>query len=279
MATSPPGHGDRLLDAEPKGGGHGHDFVPAGPTHGLGYEPDRFAVKTILVVPVAVIGTAFGAFVVTWIVFASVFDPRKNNPPAEVAVAAERNAAPLNDRFARISSSDAKADVQQPRLEGLQKTQVYYRDGNPENKDPNNIISAEFITTQPAGQGNSPRFHADDLRPDRWAELNSYGLDKQTGVARVPVDKAMEMAVGAGLLPAQPGAKRLDIDPNPDRPKESNAGHGRSPEPSNPAPSAKKGPDEKKEPEKKAPEKKAPEKKAPEDKKEPEKKGPDAEKK
>jgi hypothetical protein len=46
----------------------------------------------------------------------------------------------------------------------------------------------------------------------------------------------------------------MDIEPNPDRPKESNAGHGRSPEPT---PSAKKGPDDKKEDKKEA-DKKAP---------------------
>ena len=252
MGTNPP-PGAPIHDPVPTGP-HGEeiagDFVPAGPTHDLGYEPDKFGLKTILVVPAAVIGTAFAAFVITWIVFAAVFDPRKNNPPAEIPAGAAQNAEPLNERFERISSSDPKAEVQQPRLEGLRKAQVYYRDGNPENKDPNNVISSEFITTQPTREGNSPKFHIDDLRPDRQRELTSYGLDKQTGLARVPVDKAIELAVGGGLLPAQPGARRLDIEPSPDRPKESNAGRGRSPEP------AKKGPDEKKAEEKKEPEKK-----------------------
>jgi hypothetical protein len=274
MATSPLRGDENVSEPRPAAGhGHGHaesDVALAGPAHDLPYEPDQFAVKTILTVPIAVIATAFAAFVITWIVFATVFDPRKNNPEPTMAAAAKQNAANLNERFGRISSTDSKAEVQQPRLEGLQKTQVYYRDGNPENKDPSNVISSEFSTTQPTREGNSPRFHMDDLRPDRVKELNSYGIvDKQTGQARMPVDKAIELAVGGGLLPAQPGARRLDIEPNPDRPKESNAGHGRSPEPSNPAPSAKKGPEEKKEPEKKGPE----------DKKEPEKKGLNAEKK
>lgn len=274
MGTNTP-PGERLLDAEPTpaGHGHGHDFAPAGPTHGLGYEPDKFAVKTILVVPIAVLGTAFAAFVITWIIFASIFDPRKNNPPAEIPAAAERNAANLNERFGHISSTDPKAEVQQPRLEGLQKAQVYYKDGNPENKDPSNVITAEVITTQPAAEGNAPRYHMDDLRADRVKELTTFGVDKQTGMARVPVARAMEMAVAGGLLPAQPGARPLDIEPSPDRPRESNAGRGRTPEPATPHPGAKKGPDEKKEPEKKAEEKKAEGKKAPEDKKEPEKKG------
>jgi hypothetical protein len=138
------------------------------------------------------------------------------------------------------------------------------------------VVVSEFITTQPTRDGNSPRLHAEDLRPDRVKELNTYGVvDKQTGQTRMPVQKAMEVAVGSGLLPAQPGARPLDIEPNPDRPKESNAGRGRSPEPSNSTPSAKKGPDEKKG----AEEKKAEDKKGPEDKKEPDKKGLNAEKK
>jgi hypothetical protein len=251
MATSPPG-GDRLLDPEPKpAGGHGHghaesDVVLSGPTHGLGYEPDQFAVKTILVVPAAVIGTAILAFIITWIAFAYAFDPRKNNPPGEVKVAGERSAAPLSDRFARISSTDPDAEVQQPRLEGLQKTQVYYRDGNPENKDPSNLITSEMITTQPTREGNSERLHAEDLRPDRIRVLSTYGEDKQAGTTRVPVDQAIKLAVAGDLLPAQPGAGPLDVAPNWDRPKESNAGHGRAPEPTNSAPPAKKDSKEKK---------------------------------
>ena len=255
MATSPMRGDENVSEPRPETGyGHGHaesDVAPAGPTHDLPYEPDQFAVKTILTVPIAVIGTAFGAFVITWIVFATIFDPRKYNPEPTMAAGAKENAAPLNERFGRISSSDPKAEVQQPRLEGLQKTQVYYKDGNPENKNPSNMVVSEYITTQPTREGNSPRFHIDDLRPDRVKELNSYGVvDKQTGQARMPVGKAMEVAVGSGLLPAQPGARPLDIEPNPDRPKESNAGRGRSPEPTL---SAKKSPEDKKEPEKKGP--------------------------
>ena len=264
MATSHPHGSENLINPEPKapgGYGHGHnesDVVLTGPTHGLAYEPDQFAVKTILVVPAAVIATAFVAFVVTWIAFATIFDPRKNNPEATIRVAEERNGAPMNERFGRISSTDPNAEVPQPRLEGLQQKQVYYKDGNPENKDPSNLITSEYITTQPTARGNSPRIHAEDLLPGKVRELTTYGQNPETGVARMPVDKAIELAAGGGLLQAQPGARPLDLEPAPDRPKESNGGHGRTPEPTSPAPSAKKGPDDKKEPEKKEAEKKAP---------------------
>jgi hypothetical protein len=259
MATNLRGDENLSEPPRPEGHGHGHaetDIVLAGPTHDLSYEPDQFAVRTILVVPVAVIATAFAAFVITWLVFAYVFDPRKNNPEPLMQTAADQNAAPLNDRVGRISSTDPHAEVQQPRLEGIQKKQVYYKDGNPDNKSPSNVISSEFITTQPTREGNSPRLHAEDLWADRVPELNSFGQDKQTGAPRMPVDQAIKMAVGGGLLPAQPGARPLDIDPDWDRPKESNAGHGRAPTANNPAPSAKAGPDEKKKdpgPDKKGP--------------------------
>jgi hypothetical protein len=251
MATNPPGPGHERVNPEPsrpEGHGHGHgesDIVLAGPTHDLAYEPDEFAVRTILTVPAAVIGTAFVAFVITWIVFAYVFDPRKNNPEPEMQTAADRNAAPLDERFGRISSTDPNAEVQQPRLEGLDRRQVYAQDGDANNKDLGNLITSEMITTQPTREGNSPRVHAEDLMPSKVRELSTFGQDKN-GTVRMPVDQAIKMAVGGGLLPAQPGARPLDIDPDWDRPKDSNAGHGKIPASSNPAPSAKKGADDKK---------------------------------
>lgn len=242
-------------------GGHGHEeFVLAGPTHNYEYEPDQFAVKTILAVPVAVIITAFIAFGITWALFSNIFDPRIQDPP-DNAVAAARNNAPQNDRFGRISSTDPNAEVQQPRLEGLQKTEVYARDGNKENAEGRNLITSQMSTTQPTKEGNSPRYHADDLRPDRVKPLNVNGPDAASGTTKLPVDEAIKLLVEAKLLPAQEGACRLDIDANWDRPKESNGGNAKMPQPNKPA--APKKADEKKAPEAKEGEKKGaePEKK------------------
>jgi hypothetical protein len=256
--------------SEPEGqhGGHG-EFVLAGPTHNYEYEPDKFAVKTILAVPVAVIITGLLAFVTTWLLFTNIFDPKIQDAP-ENQLAANRNDVSLNERFGRISSTDPNAEVQQPRLEGLEKTQVYPRDGNPDNKDPNNLITSEMSTTQRTKEGNSPQYHAEELRPGRIKELNSSRTDPQTGVTRVPVDEAMKLLVDGKLLPAQEGALRLDVELDWDRPKESNGGRAKPPEPTKPA-AAKK--DEKKDPNGKETEKKEPEKK------EPEKKGGEPEKK
>src|SRR5262245_15389124 len=230
-------------------GTHDGEFVPAGPTHDAGYEPDKFSVKTILAVPATVIVTGIIAFVVTWLLFSNIFDPKINNPAVENPAAAKRNSEPLNERLARISSSDPKAEFQQPRLEGMKQTETYKRDNGPD-------ITAEQTTTKPKAEGNPPLYHADDLRPERIKELSTYGEDKQAGTARIPVDKAIEMAVSGKLLPQADGARPLDILADGNRPKESNGGHGRVPEPA----AAKKEPDkknaEKKEAEKKEPEKK-----------------------
>jgi len=229
--------------------GHGGEFVPVGPTHDAAYEPDKFAVKTILAVPAAVIVTGILAFVTTWLLFSNIFDPKINNPEPESKAAAEKNNAPLNDRLARISSDDPNAEVMQPRIEGMQRTKIYKQDGGPD-------ITAEMTTTQPLTEGNPPRLHAEDLRPERIRELSTYGEEKsaETTRVRIPVDKAIEIAISGKLLPHAQGALPLPIDAAPDRPKESNSGHGRTPGPTPATP--------KKEPDKKEPDKKGePEKK------------------
>lgn len=237
--------------------GHGGEFVPAGPTHDLAYEPDKFAVKTILVVPGVVIATMAVAFIITNVIFGAFFAPKKFEPQPASEAGAVANAAQMNDRFDRISSTNPKADVLQPRLEGIQKRQVY---GGGDDKK----VTPEMISTQPSKDGNSPRYHAEDLRPDRVPATAKPAPDPQTGAARLPVGRVIELAgdptnaAWAGALPAQPGALPLALDPNHDRPKESNGGNGRWPAATVPAPKpeAKKGGAAEKEPDKKEPDKK-----------------------
>ena len=238
--------------------GHGGEFTPSGPTHDLGYEPDKFAVKTILVVPAVVIVTMVVVFVITTLIFGAFFAPKGIVIEAQSEAGAKENAAPLNERVERISSTDPKARVLQPRLEGMQKRQIYYKDGNPKNTDPSNIITVEMITTQPTKDGNPPRYHAEDLRPDRVAATSKGSTDPQSGAVRVPVDEAIRKASDpanadwAKALPSREGALPLDLEPDWDRPKESNGGNARHPAPPKPAAPKKDG----KEPEKKEPEKK-----------------------
>jgi len=198
---------------------HGSEpFVPQGPTHNKGYEPDQFGVKTILAVPAAVVITALIAFVITWVLFANLFDPRNDNPAAIVPEAGKRNAVSLNERLARISSTDPTAEVNAPRLEGMKQTEVIYRDGNPENKDVNNRITAEMSPTKPLAKGNPPQYHAEDLRADRSPVLTTGGPG-EGGVTRITIDQAIEKL-------AAPGPTRTA---DWDYPKESNGGTGSKP--------------------------------------------------
>jgi hypothetical protein len=183
------------------------------------------------------------AFVVTELIFGNIFGPNAVEVKPTVPAGAERNAAPLNDRFARIDSSDPKAEFLQPRLEGIQQKKNSYKDGNPENKDPSNMITPEMVPSQPTAKGNPPRYHSDDLRPE-----NVPAVAHPSTAGAVPVDKAIELAsdpknaAWAKALQAAPGAEKLKDEW--DRPKESNGGNSRWPAPAQP----------KKEPAKKEPE-------------------------
>ncbi len=150
-----------------------------------GHEPDAFAVKPIIGVPVAV-GAAFVlAFVVTSLVF-GYFMTRADDPMAH-PIASERSKAETNDRLARIESEKTTGtkEVDQPRLEGLQQ-----------------LTNNGATTTQtPIGPGNSPYYHPEDL----WA-ANVPGLHrtewvgKDKKVARIPIDEAMKMLAAPGKL-------------------------------------------------------------------------------
>jgi hypothetical protein len=211
---------------------HGGEFVPTGPTHDLGYEPDKFAVKTILAVPGAVLATILIVYVVTTLIFGEFFKPERPVITPESSMAEVRTGAPIDDRLGRISSSDPNAETLQPRLEGLQRRQIYGKDGNPD------AVTPEMITTQPRKEGNSPRYHADDLRPERVPAVSTETKDPQTGALRsIPVDRAIDLvtdpknAAWAKALPAREGALPFDLDPHWDRPKESNGGNSRWPAP------------------------------------------------
>lgn len=179
---------------------HGHgEFVPAGPTHDLPYEPDKFGVKTILAVPAAVVITGLVAFTLTWVLFANIFDPKF------------RERQPVDDRLPRISSTDPKAAVENPRLEGLQRREKYDAGGM-------YPVTDEIITTQPAKDGNSQRFKHSDLWPENVKVLHEKGGEK------VPIDQAMRDLVNGGLLKTRAGAAPVEVPAPWDRPKESNGG-------------------------------------------------------
>lgn len=194
---------------------HGEGPAVQGPIHGLPYEPDEFGVKPILMVPFAVIATGIVAFIVTTLIFDQIFDPKENKEPSKFPEAAIRNSAPLNERMARISSTDPKAEVNAPRLEWLRITKDVER--------PNGVtVTAEMTSGLPKVEGNSPEYHPEDLRANRQPGLNQYAKTK-TGQTVIPIDKAMEL-ISSGLIGSQPNATASSIQPDWDRPKESNGG-------------------------------------------------------
>lgn len=234
MATSH-GHHDPVPT-----GPHGEEvagsYVPSGPTHEFGYEPDKVGLKTILAVPAAVIVTGAICFLITTLLFSNVFAPGASEVPATFPGAAAQNAAPLDERLGRISSDDPTAPVNQPRLEGLQKREVHYKDGNPANQARSNLITPEMITTKPTDTGNPPMYHAEDLRPANVPAVSTAAVDPQTGaVARIPVGQAIKLVTDpankqwAGVLPVTAGA--LSLDDYVSVPKESNGGNPRWPFP------------------------------------------------
>lgn len=195
---------------------HSEQFTIQGPTHKLPYEPDKFSVKPILMVPFAVVATGIGAFIITTLIFDNIFDPAEKEA-STFQEAAERGRAPLNDRMARISSTDPKAEVNAPRLEWVRQTEPVM------SEDKKTVmVTSEWTTTLPKKTGNSPEYHPEDLRADRQPGLTGYVKSKD-GLTKIPVDKAMDLIVG-GLVGVQPNAKPLPINPDWDRPKESNAG-------------------------------------------------------
>lgn len=210
---------------------HGDQFTVHGPTHNLPYEPDKFSVKPILMVPFAVIATGIVAFMITTLIFDNIFDPAEHEP-STFPDAAERGRAPLNERLARISSTDPNAEVNAPRLEGMKQTEIVLAE------DKKTVMAtSEWTTTLPKKEGNPPWYHAEDLRADRQAGLTKYDKTK-AGLTTIPIDKAMDLIAG-GVVESGKDAKPLPLFADWDRPKESNGGH-RAVEPDVKKPAAKK---------------------------------------
>lgn len=197
---------------------HGSQLTVQGPTHKMPYEPDSFSVKPILMVPFVVIATGIGAFIITTLIFDEIFDPAVKDPSTFVQAAERNKDASLNDRMARISSTDPKAEVNAPRLEWVRITKNVM---SPDGKTV--VVNSEMTPGIPTKDGNSPEYHPEDLRANRQPGLNAYAKG-QDGSVKIPVDKAMDYISG-GLIGVQPSAKPLPVNPEWDRPKESNGGH------------------------------------------------------
>jgi len=173
----------------------------------LGYEPDGYHALSVVSVPVLVIVFFLLAFGTTTVIFYFVNKTMSSDPSAH-PMAAERNAAPLNDRLKRIGNG---SETDQPRLEPLRT-----RSGN----------SRAITRPEDPNGENPPYMYPEDNRADpaRTPELFRIGwADKDHHFAHVPLNDVMAGQV-ANLFPVQKnGSKPLSSS---HRPTAANAGQG-----------------------------------------------------
>ena len=188
-----------------------------------GHEPDAFAVKPIMSIPLAVVIAFVIAFTVAAGVFAYVMGNVRDDPQAHPEAIARGN-APLNERLDRIDregSHDSEAkkserrEVDQPRLEPLKR-----------------LANDGQVTTQPElPTGNSPQIHPEQIHPTRVDALQKAGyVGNDKKFARIPIEDAMKLAVeNKEILPARKDpSKPLQSH---EKPTSANAGHGVLPPP------------------------------------------------
>lgn len=172
-------------------GSHGGMGQPSAESLKLGYEPDGYDAKSVISVPILVIGFFVLAFGTTTGLFALVGKFFVASPQPH-PMAAERNGASLNDRMKRIGQG---SEVDQPRLEPLRT-----RSGN------NRAITRP---EDPNGE-NPPYMHPEDNRADasRTPELFRLGWgDKDKKFAHVPLNDVLAGQV-PGLFPVQAHGSR-----------------------------------------------------------------------
>jgi hypothetical protein len=183
----------------------GHYEAPTGTSEEsqkAGHEADRFDAKGILMVPVLVVVVTFLSYLLVTGLFEWLKPGKPYHNDIMSPLAVEKNEIPLNDKLAKISLNDPKAETQQPRLEGL-KVMDTHRDGSAK-PDPMN-----YRSFQPAVKENSYYLTPQDLYPSRFVDpltgqhvLDEYAwVSKEKRVARIPVDEAMKRL--AGMLPAK----------------------------------------------------------------------------
>lgn len=149
-----------------------------------GHEPDRFQVTGILYVPAAVVVLLIFAYTCITTIFGTL-RARDARADAEAnPITKSINEEPINKRFSRISSTDEKAPVKQPRLEMLRETSEPL---TPD--DPAFYRTKQSIETPGV---NPPEITPQDLRPERY-------IDPSTG-QRVLVQRAPVGKPGSGLI-------------------------------------------------------------------------------
>jgi hypothetical protein len=168
-----------------------------------GYEEDGYDTKSVISVPVLVVGFFVAAFTAVTIMF-SYFRHTPDDPMANPQTVKD-NSRPLNERIA--------ATPERGRPEPL--VMLDERGGN-----------ARSITRPPLKEGNPPEYHPEDIRPslENTPTLFETQWDGKSKFARVPLSEAKAAALKGGLLKARADGHRPPA--SSDVPTGSNAGRG-----------------------------------------------------
>jgi hypothetical protein len=166
-----------------------------------GHEPDWFDARGVIFVPILVLIAAAATYGFVTLMF-NYFDPGTPLKEGAHPVAAAQNARHFNERVVDISSQDPDAPVRQPRLEWMRTVEKMY-EGEPTFY--RSMRALEF--------GNPPEIRPEDLRPENFVDWNTgerplaeFGwVDREKGVARIPVNEAIRILATEKKLPAQTG--------------------------------------------------------------------------
>ena len=209
-----------------------HDTHPPGATAEsvqAGHEPDRFNARAILYVPLLIVVTVLVAFGIITTLFLTIVrkaEPNANTDPQAAAI----GTLPINERFARISSTDPKAAVPQPRLEYIKQVE-----NSP--TDPTHYRSKRPIEYA----GATYEIRPEDLRPQNFIDptrhrkilIETGYVDSDKKIASIPIADAMALLIDGHKLPSRKGGQNeldkgmlANTTPSDLRAKISNSGRG-----------------------------------------------------
>jgi hypothetical protein len=190
----------------------------------VGHEPDKFDVKGIIYVPIAVTLV----LIVTYVIVQASITYLLGQSSDSISGRTD-----INSRFARFGTTDATPIVDeqgvgplpvvnQPRLEYLRQVDA---------SRPGVAADPEYLRSYlPKEKGNSPQIYPEDLRPNRYVDpltlkqpLIEHEWVKTNEVAQIPIAEAMKALIDGKKLPSKKDGHAPD-HANHLKPKLSNGG-------------------------------------------------------
>ena len=191
------------------GASAGHGEAPPGieqQSQRVGHEPDEFAIKGIIAVPLAVVVT----LIMTYLIVTGIFAYLKS-PEANLVAQGQKS---TNERFGRISSTDPHAvegapntAVAQPRLESIR--QIEDKRSGESRSDPPYLRS--FAPAE--GGNNSPEIYPQFLRAENFIDptsgrkvlLDNEWVAKDKGIAQISIEDAFKLLTTTKKPATKPG--------------------------------------------------------------------------